>query len=337
MKAICRYSGLDLLSSSGFARWQVVSEHPVFTVPLEELITLAASTWSPEMFVLDKKLLVLAIAKNCELITWENTRELMPAVPSIKTIESSIEQLLLVAGWIDFQRSVNKHSTYPQFRISEDTADMHTFPVMLKEIIDSRDYTEKQERREHRLICLENNARNLSARLRIGDNKEASLLRTTAEWAIMVTDEAIKAERVKVDISEYWKEILMTSASKLKAKKIPINDVEELREFMVDNLPHGSVIAHDVIAHLQRLISVNVFSDIDGGAIMSARMLTTGTLAPMVDEPKRSEFANLMEYARARSNWLLLQHQKEETAKALKVITSNLNARKEAAGDENDI
>ena len=322
MKAVCRYTGLDLLSSSGFARWAVISEHPIFAVPLEELISMAASSWSPEMFVLDKKLLLLAIAKNCELITWENTRELVPANPSIATIESSIETLLNIAGWIDFQRVNSKHGSYPSLRITEETAAMHGFPGMLHSIVSSRDVTEKQERREHRLVCLENNARNLSAKCRIGANKETALLRTTAEWALTVTDDALNAERVDISIRSDWKEMLMTSATRIKAKGFSIADVEELRDFMTDNLPHGSVIAYDVIAHLHRLIEVNCFSDIDGGAILSARILQGGTLVACEFEPLREQYANVIEYARARANWLLVQRQKEATAAELAKLTA---------------
>jgi hypothetical protein len=287
MKAVCRYTGLELQSSSGFARWAVLSEHPIFAVQLEELIQLATIEWSPEMFVLDKKLLVLAIAKQCDLITWENTRDLVPAVPSMGTIESSISNLLQIAGWIDFQRVNNKHTSYPQFRVSDETANMEGFPSMLISIIGSRDYTDKQERREHRLVCLENNARNLSAKCRIGSNKEASLLSTTAEWALMVTEDALNMERVNLSIRDYWKKLLMTSANSFKSKGFSLGDVEELHGFMTDHLPHGSVIAHDVIAHLQRLIMVNSFSDIDGGTILSARILTNGNLVACASEPLR--------------------------------------------------
>lgn len=339
MKAICRYTGLDLLSSSGFARWCVISEHPIFSVPLEDTIQLAAVEWSPEMFILDKKLLLLSIAKNCELITWETNRdEIIPALPSIGTIESSIASLLQIAGWVDFQRSISKFSSYPSLRISEDTQDMRSFPSMLTEIINSRDYTEKMERREHRLVCLEANAKNLSAKCRIGANREMALLSTTAEWALMVTEEHLNAERVDSTIRSDWKKMLMTSATQLRAKGFSINDVEELRDFMVDYLPHGSVIAHDVIAHLHRLVAVNSFSDIDGGTILSARILTSGTLTASSSEPHRSEFANLVEYARARARWILVQSQQQETAKQLDRVNKDLAAKQRRESDDvNDI
>ena len=338
MKATCKYTGLDLISSSGFARWCVISAHPIFSVALEDTLTLAATEWSPEMFVLDKKLLLLSIAKNCELIVWDNTKEIVPATPDIGIIESSIQPLLQVAGWVDFQRSVNKNSTYPYLRITEETQDMRSFPSMLSEIISSRDYTEKQERREHRLICLEENAKNLSAKCRIGANKEAALLNTTAEWALMVTEPALKAERVNSLVRMDWKIMLTTSASKLKAKGFTITNVEELRDFMVDNLPHGSVIAHDVIAHIHRLVAVNSFSDIDGGTILSARILTSGNLVASATEPQRNEYASLVEYARARAKWIIVQQQQNETAKEITRLSKQAaNNKRRELDDEDDI
>ena len=339
MKATCRYTGLDLLSSSGFARWCVISAHPIFSVPLDEVLQMAAIEWSPEMFLLDKKLLMLSIAKQCNLITWDEQRdEVIPATPSMNTIESSIQPLLQIAGWIDFQRSINKLSTYPSLRITEETQDMRNFPAMLSEIISSRDYTEKQERREHRLICLESNARNLSAKCTIGADKEKALLRVTAEWAMMVTEEYLNAERVDESIRADWKLMLTTSASQLRAKGFSINDVNEMRDFMVDYLPHGSVIAHDVVAHLNRLVAVNSYSDIDGGTILSARILTDGNLVASSTEPRREEFANILEYARARAAYILVANQQQETAKQLAKLEQTEMLRKSRENDDvNDI
>jgi hypothetical protein len=337
MKAVCKYTGLELLSSSGFARWVAVSEHPIFSIPLADTLELACVEWSPEMFVLDKKLLLLAIAKNCELISWQEHR-MFPANPSPATVENCIDMLVRIAGWIDFQRSVKKHSNYPSLLITEETADMKSLWPMLNEIINSRDYTEKQERREHRLVCLENNARNLSAKCTIGANKEKALLSTVAEWAMMVTEDALKAERVDTEIRAVWKTMLMTPATQLKAKGFSITDVEELHDFLTDHLPHGSVIAHDVIAHTQRLLMVNSFTDIDGGTILSARILNTGALTASTSEPLRSEFPSLIEFARARSKWLLVEMQRDETAKELAKLDKKIQAQERRELDnENDI
>lgn len=336
MKAICKYTGLELVSSSGFARWCVVSEHPIFAVPLDELIQMASIEWSPEMFVLDKKLLLLAIAKQCDLLTWQFNTAIIPANPSISTIESSIQDLLQIAGWIDFQRYSNKFSSYPALHITEETASMLAFPDMLRTVINTRDYTDKEERKDHRLKCLANNAANLSAKCRIGANREASLLRTTAEWALLVTDDALNRERVSPEIKEDWKTMLMTSASNIKAKGFSIADVDELRDFMVDNLPHGSVIAHDVITHLQRLVAINDYTDIDGGAILGARILQNGALVACETEPQKTQYANIVDYARAKAGWLLARAQREETAKQLAALAKQQQQQQQQQGRTSD-
>lgn len=338
MKATCRYTGLELVSSSGFARWCALSEHPIFAVQLDELIQLAASEWSPEMFILDKKLLMLAIAKSCDLLTWTKGKDIIPAAPSIQVVESSIDNLLSIAGWIDFQRAANKLTAYPSLRITEETADMGSFPSLLASIIESRDYTDKQERREHRLKCLENNARNLSAKCRIGANKETALLRTTADWALMVTEGALDEESIGDAVRSYWRDMLMTSATKLKAKGFSAADVDELRDFMTDYLPHGSVIAHDVIAHCNSLAKVNIFNDIDGGAILSARILQSGNLIACTSEPLREQYANIVDYARARAGWLLQVRQQEETDRQLAAINKEQALKQtQATGGDDDI
>ena len=325
MKAICRYTGLDLGSSSGLARWCCISEHQVFTVPLIDLIEMAAVEWSPEMFILDKKLLLLSIAKNCELITWENTHELTPAMPSPSTVEDSIEHLLQIAGWIDYQRSVNKFSSYPQFRISEETAAMREFPTMLRSIIKGRDITEKQERREHKLVCLEDHARKLRLRQAAGWTKDNVLLTVTANWVMEITAEQLNAEKVTPEIRRDWVRMLTTSPRNVsKIASFLINDVYELRNFMSDYLPPGSVIAHDVHKHIAALIEFNSFTDIDGGVILGARMLTNGALTASATEPRREEYPSIIAYARAKAQWVLVQTQKEETANELAKLNRQL-------------
>lgn len=324
MKTICKFTGMELYSSSGFSRWALAAEHPIFDAPLPDLIELAAINWSPSMPELEKKLLLLAIGRQCELIKWATKLdEAAPAMPSLSIIESSIHDLLKIAGWIDFERHCNKEKLYPTYHISTATCYMQTFPDMLHAILQNRHLTDAAERKEHRLKCLENAATNLSAKCRVGNSrKEGALLRVTAEWALTVCSTELKRERVTYETQQDWLKMLQTSPSKLKASNFSITDVEELREFMLDYLPHGSVIAHDVIAHLNALVSCNVVTDIDQGDILKARVfvdaaMNSGQEDSSMDnliEPVKSAFPDLLSYVRAKAAWQLKKLQAERAA-----------------------
>jgi hypothetical protein len=83
---------------------------------------------------------------------------------------------------------------------------------------------------------------------------------------------------------------------------------------------------------------VNSFTDIDGGTILSARILNTGALTASTSEPLRSEFPSLIEFARARSKWLLVEMQRDETAKELAKLDKKIQAQERRELDnENDI
>lgn len=354
MKSICKLTGLPLASSSGFDRWAVISKHPIFTVPLEELLQMAVSSWSPQLPQLDKKLLLLAIAENCELLKWEERdgNKATPAMPSLSIIESSITPLLQIAGWIDAQRYANRHCHYPSFLITGETCYMQTFPDMLHRIIMTREESAAAERKETRLQFLQNHAANLSARCRIGDRgKEGSLLKTTAEWALLITEDALTHERVDASIRADWLEMLQTSPAKLKASRFSITDVHELRDFMLDNLPHGSVIAYDVIAHLNRLIECNVVNEIGAGdEIFAARILqtsidtgATNALAKQIAtaKPQRAAFSDVVSYARAVAAWQVQQLQEEQAARQALSIASaearhKLEAQRQAANSNDE-
>ena len=344
MKTICKFTGLTLSTSSGFDRWAVCSRHPIFTVPLEDLLQMAATSWRPEMAAIEKKLLLLAIAENCELLKWDerDNRLATPAMPSLATIESSITPLLQIAGWIDSQRYANRNCHYPSFLISGETCFMQTFPDMLHRIITNRDVSAVAERKESRLAFLQNHAQNLSARCRIGDHgKEGALLRTTAEWALLITEEALKQERVDNSIRQDWLDMLQTSPAKLKASKFSITDVHELRDFMLDNLPHGSIIAYDVIAHLNRLIECNVINEIGAGdEIFAARILqtsfdteATNAIAKQIitAKPQRAAFPDIISFARATAAWQLQQLQETQVARqALSIAAAEARHKIEA-------
>lgn len=338
MKVICKKTGITLLTAPSFARWGIASQHPIFDANLETLLTLAATEWSPSLPEQDKKLLLLAIADNCKLLTFsERLGEAAPAMPSLSISEASIQNLLHIASWIDAERSYKKNKTYPSYHVTMETCHLATFPDMLHRIIETRNITTEEEKAAHRLICLEEIAKNLSSKCRVGDKgKEGALLRTTAEWCIAVTEQHLAAERVDASIREDWKQMLQTPASKLKATKYSITDVHELRDFMLEYLPHGSVIAFDVIAHLNRLVECNVINDIESGDIISARIVSAANILNKPEgeadpEPQRAEFKDSLSYAIAKSHWTIRRTQQEQLAEAA-LKKASLEARAKIAG-----
>lgn len=338
MNIICKYSGITLVRAPGLAKYDLADIHPIFRLPLANLLDIVENEWSPELQTVDKKLIFLSLAYNCELIKWRSAGETSIAVPSLGIIESAITNLVNIANWIDFRQNNGKFEEYPFITIDEENKELLTFGAMLKEIILNKDRASSIDRLEHRLKCLEANAKNLSSRCSVGENKNKALLSTTANWAMLVTNEALNEAMIGEEVRTYWKLILTTSPNNCKASGFSLADVEELKEFMIDNLPHGSVIAHDVICHIHSMERANQIHELGDCAILSARIMQVGASSEtiQVNPPERAQFPTLYEFAKARATWLIEEAQRITTMEDLAKIEKTL-AIKKGEGDEDDI
>lgn len=300
MKVLCKYTGIEIASAGGWLNHGILDIHPIFTAPLADLLELAAKEWQPHLPASDKLLLVAALGHSLGLFRWEQDFNL-PLNPCIQTLETCYAPLLSLAKLCQLAPEM---PSLPIIMIGQETYKLETFAPTLETIIDYLSYTEEQHLKTKRIAWLENHAQELAQRVRTGaKGKESALLKISADWAWLCCEDAIAADSsITPSLLKDWQTMLVTSPNHIKAEGFSLADLEELFDFMTINLPAGSLITREIIQHINSLMSSNMLYSIIDTTVTSVRAQkdeSGATIAPV--EPKREDFASLIDYARARA------------------------------------
>ena len=302
MRRICAVTGLELTIASHFSNYFTRDVHPLLEVKTNKLLTLATSKnwldWQDE----EAKLLFLALANSLQLI------EVIPpaiAAPTEHIIASSIEMLVAVAGWHSIRAF-----PLPTMRISIDSANsnMEDFPNLLNTIIATRDETIASEKQGREAVLLEEAIKILFAKCSIGANKHKMLRSRVADWALKITAEAIKKERVDAEVQQLWHTMLTTAPvdawkfQRLDSGKANNDDLLELDEFMICNLPHGCSASYEVMKHITAMKNATInladFLGIDNViTVISAEQVAASI------PPAASDFATKLEFLIAKAKF----------------------------------
>jgi len=313
MKKLCAISGVPLTTSSHFSSYFTRELHPLLEVKTADLLTIIGSKewldWQEE----EAKLLFLALANSLGMLV------VMPnsfARPSVATISSSIENLVLIAGWHSMREfplpsyvissaSFNNSSSSNEQPSNEA---MLEFPNLLLTILTTREEVKSTRLLAAKAAQLETTIKILYSNCRIGANKHALLRAKVADWAILVTQEAAKKERVTEDTLQLWRKMLQTApvdAYKFLVDKetgVQSNvDLLDLDDFMAANLPHGCSASYAVMKQLTDMknatISLGAFLGIEGSVV---QLIPHNHPAPL-----ETNFATRQEFLLAKAKWLI--------------------------------
>lgn len=300
MRKFCAISGTALITASCFSNYFTREVHPIMEVKTEHLITLATSRsffeWSDE----EAKLLFLAIANSLQMLSVET-----PAIasPSASVVASSIENLIAIAGWHTY-----RNFPLPVFRISTENANssMQAFPTLLTTVIASREETKESDRKALELVNLEAAIKVLFNKCSIGANKYKMLRETVARWAIKVTNEAAKKERVTPELQEVWLKLLQTSAAEaykfLDVEKFGDVDIADLDDFMSSHLPHGCTASYEVMKHLTAIKNSTIsLTDVLG---IDATIKVINNASENCAAPIEANYSSKLEFLIARAKYL---------------------------------
>lgn len=302
MKRICAITGLELTIASHFSNYFTRDVHPLLEVKTGKLLTLATSKswldWQDE----EAKLIFLALANSLNLI------EVIPpaiAEPTPQVIASSIEMLVAIAGW----HSIRAFDL-PAMRISVESANstLTDFPNLLNTIIATRKETETSERHQREAVQLEEAIKILYAKCSIGANKHKMLRNRVADWALKITIDAAKRERVDEEVRQLWYTMLTTAPvdawkfQRLEGGKANNDDLLELDEFMICNLPHGCTASYEVMKHITAMKNATInladFLGIDSViTVISSEQQEASTL------PVESDFATKLDFLIAKAKF----------------------------------
>lgn len=330
-KIICAYSSLEFKCE--FLPISLSSRevhHPIFNIPAKNLLSLSAQWSAGKLPPAETYLLYLALLNSTSLIEWR-----LPATYTDKTasiIANNMEQLIHIIGKIDVVSSSALHSmTLPHFVMGQDTRDLSNSYYWIQ--VWNQNYNDwydgiRSHANDQELLRRELSLEKL---IKTSHKKIEDYPSILARWATIAADfptfEVTISGR-KMELAEYWEDIIIKCAKEEAIFKIPENDLVELINHCEENVVgDGSIHAIALMRHLRRGRAMQQnylgLGDIDlsmkeGTAY---RILSPSTSAEdaniqnMIDnapvkEPVRGNYPTLIEFIKAKARWNIAKQYK---------------------------
>jgi hypothetical protein len=335
----CAYSGLvfhcDFMPTSLSSREY---HHPLFSVPKKKLIALSGEWARGKLAPPESYLLYLSLFNSTDLIQWQQPARFI-GQKTLQIIANNMESLVQIIGKID----LIQHPAFvlPKFVITYDTSDLtnsyhwiqawnSNYNDFIHDQKDARIREEIKQRVETRESALQRLIKSEITRPINLANVLANWAEDAGNFPDYLTPHPLLKGNKKVELSEYWKEIIRACVNEEKIWQYPESDIVELLEHCEDNIEHGTIYAH----HLMRLLRTGLkkrsdytgFGDIDlAGKKTSFTLLSEDTSAEAANkiaiiqsapdkEPKRSEYPSNFAFIRAKLNWDLKQRYRKPDA-----------------------
>lgn len=298
MQTICRFSGVPLISSNLFPKlFPAISQHPIFNLPLAKIV---ARTGSFQEFISrplpEQSLLTIAIATKLELLSFSG-EDSTPAVPSAH-IPATCFPLLIKIAQGKIANSSLLSTDWPALRVTSESANLEALPAMLKEIADMPRVAASTAKLTELLDAMESKVTLLSKLKNSGDGAAArAVQRVSTRYALAITAEQQKREKLSPEILELWEKLLLTTPE--WAHRYELADIEELQEFMVSHLPHGNDACFEVLKHCRAMYdaranpTINMLSRMGSkvslGDFLVAELVSTKAASAASDSPEASE------------------------------------------------
>lgn len=300
--------------------------HPFFNVSTRTLLAQASRWANGRMSAEETYLYYLALFDSSDLIVWRHAARFTPETMAI--IESSMENLIKVIGKLEIYERHAKD--LPHFTIDYDTSDLANMPYW----ITAWDDAIEESKSNYRTIdeIYEEQAREQTLERLIRSpfrNSDSSLARKLAEWAASAgrfPSFLTPAPNGKnIPCSMLWKEIIRACVDDDRVANIPRNDLEELINHVIDNIPQGTIFAAKLLEFLRA--AQNKKLDMESLGLENADLAGQKTSFQIIHtqgqkthavlnaiastapsrEPQRKDFPNLVSFVRAKSAWTLAQ------------------------------
>lgn len=299
--------------------------HPLFHVPQKRLVALAGNWAAGKLSPTESYLLYLALLDSTELIQWRtHATYLGPATDAI--VANGMESLLHMIA--KFNVIHHPNLTLPSFAIGRDTADLsnsfhwieawrQNYTDWYESYLDSRKSEELKDKLTNREEALQ--------RLIKSSTPVEAYAATLADWAATAGnfpsfDISHPITHTTISVSDYWKQIIRTIANEDKLWRYPRKDIAELVDHCEDNIQHGSIYAHKLMAYIRG--GLRAYDDYLGFGISDAPA-TRGTsftimssdssvqdinraalvaTAPL-EEPKKHQYPTHIAWLKAYTRW----------------------------------
>lgn len=303
--AICAKSGIQFdIQFFPYNFNEGTLHHPVFDLTYEELIhERLLSKWVKRQFTeIDTKLYFLSLLHSSNLVEFHTY-----ARPSLAVCEMNMESLLDILSWL----YTIKHPrlSMPHMAITQDTASLDNVRNWIGAWNNARADFEngyKELTRNQLMMRKEDTLQRLIKEQQKEISQFAGML---AEWASLCAefpDDIIDVNGVKLSISSYWKQILVTCSRGAAAIwKLDKNDMIELLEHLEMNLEHGSIYAFEVMKLIRDGISTheNYLGNFGFAIVNNPNDIESSNLAMLAnnaptEKPNRLNYNNHISYLR---------------------------------------
>lgn len=311
------------------------TSHPFFSFSRRQLLGLAGRWSNGDLSPEETYLYYLALFDSSGLIIWRHPAQFTPDTMSI--IAGTMERLIRVIAKMDVHHTHIRH--LPQFTVNYDTASLlhcrywiDAWQSTIREVIQGYKtaadiYTEQQrELAIERLIKSPYRMSNISLAKQIADWAEVA-----GKFPTFLTPAPSGKE---IPCNELWKEIIRACVDDDRVIHIPVEDLEELTDHVIENIPQGTIHAHQLLTFLREakrkkidFTSLGFDNENLAGKTTSFTIVhtqaqkTNATLQAIAaqapsKEPLRKDFASLADFLRAKSRWTLAQNMSGSQAAA---------------------
>jgi hypothetical protein len=347
-KILCAISGIEFsVQHMPLTLTSREHSHPIFSVPAPRLLKLTERWLEQELTDTEDYLLYLALFNSTGLMEFRSPASICADTPSIIAHHmhhlTDIVEIILNHGEERSQQLFH----LPTFVITPDTKCLEDSGEWIKIWRQCyADYANKYRTS----TALEKLSRKETILERLIKDKTKDISQYAhqlANWAAQAgkfpefaagLDTSILGGR-QMTLSQYWQHIIKCCAKTEAIWEIPDEDLNELIEHCEENIEHGSIYSHTLMALLragaERKKNFLDLGDIDLGAggitfrildadtsIEDANKLALIDSAPIA-QPIESQYPNKLAYIKAKMNWKLKQDYERGQAVAAKIAEIN--------------
>lgn len=346
-RVLCSLSGIDFkVQHMMIYNTQQQSHHPIFDLTTPHLLDLFDSYSEGKMEPIENYLYYVALLHTTQRVNFRVATRMIPETQSI--IANTMHSLIRMVTRINTIGTANIESRaidLPQFVITPDTCTLENSKHWLA--IWEANYKDYCNGYRATSLVSELNRRELSLEKRIKDRAEPSQYGAMlAEWASLAGNFPHSSDTMVLDeadnicyADDYWKRIIRIAAKGDSIFHIPMEDINDVIDQCEENIDHGSIQAHTLMAVLRtardRKHNYLGLGDIDirsgfkildaDSSVEDANMQALILSAPS-EEPRESAYPNKLAYRIARMKWQQAQAYYAANPQELeKIISGNDN------------
>lgn len=318
----CSLTGIEFRCEF-FGKIKATTEHPIFSLPLTNLLAQAENWAAGKLNDTENKLLFLALLKSTDLVTFSN-REGDKAArinPSSQIIFQNMERLMSTCTWISPYSNL---ISFPRFTITKLNSDLDNIRNILDAWANAKNQIRDNYIAELAREQLDNKAVALDRLLQKIYDKPKTYPKILGQWAL-------ETANAPLYLRDTW--LHMFSRTNKSLWDTATEDYELLLEFFetspvfMETVSSGSLKAIATLQHLRYLMkenqegflgSISSFSFIEDETSFSSLTEAANKVAELTEFPRQEQYATKLDFIRAKIAWqareiLLSNQEKVET------------------------